>query len=197
MNYEDIVIVDTETLGLDPDAPIWEFAAMRFAPGLPVQSAQFFIEHDGGPWYEDMTIEFLNDYRDRYLPLASLDEGKAVEEIYFITNGAVLVGCNPGFDTERLAKLMRRNGIEPAWHYHPLDSASMAIGYLAGQMRLFPPPWKSNTLSAAVGVDPERFARHTAMGDVQWTQALVQKIMSQAMVRTAEDGRTWPVTAVS
>lgn len=193
----DIVIVDTETLGLHPDAPIWEFAAIRCTPGRPVAKQEFFIEHDGGPWYEDMPLSFLNDYTERYRPLAAYDEGRAAEEIHFITNGAVLIGCNPGFDTERLAKMMRRNGIEPAWHYHPLDSASMAIGYLAACGVLIPPPWKSDALSDAVGVDPGRFARHTAMGDVLWTQALFDRVMAKATVYSHPDQRTWPATAMS
>ena len=101
-----------------------------------------------------MPQSFLDDYAERNLPLAALDEGQAAEEIHFITNGAVLIGCNPGFDAERLAKLLRRNGIEPAWHYHPLDSASMAIGYLGARGELFAPPWKSDQLSAVVGLTP-------------------------------------------
>jgi DNA polymerase III epsilon subunit-like protein len=32
-------------------------------------------------------------------------------------------------------------------------------------------PWNSNQLSRRLGVDPDNFARHTAMGDVQWCLA--------------------------
>lgn len=160
----DIVFLDTETLGLDPDAPIWEFAAIRCRPGLPVETRHFFIEHDGGPWYEDMPESFMADYTERYKPLEALDEGSAATEVHYITNGATVVGAVPSFDTERLAKLLRRNGVEPAWHYQPCDVETLVVGHLAARGELIPPPWNSDALSAAVGVDPAEFARHTAMG---------------------------------
>ena len=39
-------------------------------------------------------------------------------------------------------------------------------------------PWNSDTLSNAVNVDPERFDRHTAMGDVRWVMAQYDRIMA-------------------
>jgi DNA polymerase III epsilon subunit-like protein len=104
----ELVFLDTETLGLDPAAPIWEFAAIRCRPGLPVEKREFFIQHDPGNWLNDMPASFADDYRNRYKPLAAYSEARATEEIHFITNGAVVIGCNPGFDIDRLTSLMRR-----------------------------------------------------------------------------------------
>lgn len=63
-------------------------------------------------------------------------------------------------------------GIEPEWHYHPWDIASVALGYACGRDGSPPSlPWKSDQLSQEIGVNPAEFARHTAMGDVRWTLA--------------------------
>lgn len=39
------------------------------------------------------------------------------------------------------------------------------------------PPWKSDALSRAVGVDPEQFDRHTALGDAYWAKAIYEAVM--------------------
>lgn len=174
----DITFLDVETLGLDPDAPIWEFAAVRRRKGLPDHTINFLVEHDPGDWVQTLPAAFQDDYRTRFHDSTAVTEGTAATEIHFATNGAILVGCNPGFDIERLTKLLQRNGIEPAWHYHPLDIASAAIGYLAGKG--FPPqqPWKSDQLADMVGITTANYQRHTALGDVLWTAAQWDQIMS-------------------
>ncbi len=92
--------------------------------------------------------------------------------IHIATRGAQIIACNPVFDEPRLAALLRRNNIEPAWHYHPLDIASVALGFICGRDGQPPvEPWKSDQLADAAGVDTTKYARHTAMGDVQWTLA--------------------------
>jgi hypothetical protein len=40
------------------------------------------------------------------------------------------------------------------------------------------PPWDSDELSLAVGVDPEQFDRHTALGDAKWAKALYEAVMA-------------------
>lgn len=49
-----------------------------------------------------------------------------------LTDGAHLVGNVVSFDEERLAALLMAHGVQPTWHYHLIDSESMAAGYLAG-----------------------------------------------------------------
>ncbi len=184
----DIVFLDTETLGLDPMAPIWEFAAIRVQPGFPVETREFTIQHEPDGWLEKMAAsgdkgaQLAFDYRQRYNPAHALSEADAAKEIDEITAGAQVVGCNPGFDLDslRLTNLLEANGIEPNWHYHPDDISSMAKGWLSAAGRLPAPPWSSDQLSLALGVDPERYARHTAMGDCRWVQAQYAKIMRPA-----------------
>lgn len=184
----DICFLDTETLGLNPYAPIWEFAAIRVRPGFPVETREFTIKHRPGGYLARMRAQgakgaaLAADYEARYDVAHAVDEGYAAREIHAITKGAQVVGCNPGFDLDsmRLTDLLRRHYLCPEWHYHPDDISSMVKGWLAAAGRLPAPPWKSEQLSLALGVDPDRFARHTAMGDARWCQAQYAAVMKAA-----------------
>jgi hypothetical protein len=179
-----LCFMDTETLGLDPDAPVWEFAAIRLnwtATGsqrwTEAGSTQFFIDHRSDPWIQQMMssggASFVEDYERRYDASKALTSYQAAEVIHKVTAGAHIVGAVPSFDTERLAKLLRSRGFEPGWHYHLVDIENIIVGYLAAQegANSLGPPWSSEALSRAVGVEPDDFARHTAMGDVKWVKA--------------------------
>ena len=84
---------------------------------------------------------------------------------------------------------MRKAGVEPSWHYHLIDVENLIVGYMRGKMPSLPsvtwpafasltkPPWNSEDLSRAVGVDPDYFKRHTAMGDVLWVRAQYDAVM--------------------
>lgn len=173
----DIVFVDTETLGLAPDAPIWEFAAIRIAgmgadvaAGKVLDQVEFLVEHDTSYGTGHLPESFAKDYRARYWAEFAWPAMHAAREIHKITDGAIVAGSNPSFDIERLELLLQAHGIDPAWHYHPLDIPSMAAGWYVGNGggELF---WRSTELSTAVGVDPDDYERHTALGDVKWCLA--------------------------
>jgi hypothetical protein len=192
-----ICFMDTETLGLNPEAPVWEFAAIRREWPQQIemwggdivarpqdQDSEFhcFIDHNCDPWitemHENHGSDFVKDYRKRFDARTALTTYRAAEMIYKATKGAHIIGACPSFDTERLAKLLRSRGFEPAWHYHLTDVENMIVGYLAGRGQPIHPPWKSDTLSRAVGVEPEDFMRHTAMGDVLWIKAQYEAVMA-------------------
>jgi hypothetical protein len=204
----DIVFLDTETLGLHPDAPIWDFAALRrFAHGGE-DKTEFRIRHDPAHWLDELAKaphgeQFVNDYMDRYDPRDAATESDAAIMINILTRGALVIACNPVFDMPRIDRLLRKHGMEPSYHYHPFDIASVALGAIAGgfqiantvlfgiaapgdvsqlsppQWKLPPPPWKSDALAAAVGVKAEDYRRHTAAGDVEWTVAQWDTIMGR------------------
>jgi hypothetical protein len=48
-----LCFMDTETLGLNPDAPVWEFAAIRIDSGGESRY-HCFIDHRSDPWIEEM-----------------------------------------------------------------------------------------------------------------------------------------------
>jgi hypothetical protein len=171
-----LLFLDTETLGLDPDAPVWEFAAiLRTDRGQ--QEVEFFIEHDPTGWL-DYRDDLKADYLRRYDARAALSEPDAAATIANLMKGrARIVGSNPGFDTERLGKLLRRNGHEPQHHYHSFDVGALLVGYLAAHDLLPAEPWSTDQLAAMSGVNPARYARHTAMGDVVWTQDIWDRVM--------------------
>lgn len=188
----DICFLDTETLGLDPAAPVWEFAATRRNTSGNETHYHAFIDHTPEPWIHDLPERFANDYRDRFPEPGSVDRlsvPQAVALIDTATSGAHIVGANPSFDTQRLAYLFETCGATPAWHYHLLDVENLAVGYLAGRAArgdldagLAMPglPWKSDRLSHAIEVDPAEFDRHTAGGDVAWARAQYDQIMGGA-----------------
>ncbi|OCB09276.1 hypothetical protein A5717_26245 [Mycolicibacterium porcinum] len=179
-----IAFVDTETLGLDPDAPIWEFAALHVGADGLRETIAFTIQHDpavAAKLLPDLPDKLQIDYRNRFDFADAVPEDSAATMIEIITRGATMVCCNPVFDEPRLAALLRRNKLEPGWHYHPLDTSSLVIGYLAGLG--FPQPphlWKSDLLSAAIGIDSDDYMRHTAMGDVEWIADQWDKMMGRA-----------------
>lgn len=175
----DIVFLDTETLGLDRLAPVWEFAAVRVTfDGHELSRDEFQIRHEPGRFLETIDAWFRQDYEARYVEDSALYPWDAVPRIDKITAGRpTIAGSNPGFDMERLDLLVRHYDVVPQWHYHPKDIANLVEGFLAAQWALPEPPFKSDALSKALGIDPADFARHTAMGDVEWTLAQWRHVM--------------------
>lgn len=191
----DLAFLDTETLGLDINSPIWEVAAIRrravdqedglFESGEPPyieETLHLFIQHDPDGWLDDLPDEFAADYRARYDDEKAFSRQGAAHSIASFLGGRPhIVGAVPSFDTQRIShQLLAPRGIVDPWHYHLIDVENVVVGYLAAKGEMIPPPWKSDQLSAAVGVDPEGFDRHTAMGDVRWTMAQWDAVMGGA-----------------
>lgn len=183
------VFLDCETLGLDRLAPIWEFAAIRIEDdGTESAREHFQIQHDpkrhGIDWLATLPEWFQKDYQARYRPETALGRDTAASRIAELVAGdAVIAGSNPAFDMERLTDLLDTFNIQPVWHYHPCDVPTMAIGWLTGRNAITPArPWKSDELTRLVGLDPDDYKRHTAMGDVEWCRDLYDSIT---------DGEVW------
>lgn len=170
----DIVFLDTETLGTEIDSPIWELAAIRRHADGSETPLHIFIDHDPDPWMSNPKFpdSFKDDYRDRYRTDNSLTRSDAAGVLKnFLTGRPHIVGAVTNFDTERIAhQILRPNGIGELWNYHLIDIENIIVGFLGGDP-LDELPWNSNELSRAIGVDPDRFDRHTALGDVKWVVA--------------------------
>lgn len=200
----DIVFMDTETLGLDVDAPIWEFAGIRRDgdTGKDDDRMHLFINHNPEPWLSSLPEEFAADYRERFTKareLSQITQPRHAAELIssFLSGRPHIVGAVPSFDTERISRqLLQPAKLPNPWHYHLIDIENVVMGYLHGvaaravdEARIrgeepHPalvnrpgPPYKSDDLSRAVNVDPNDFDRHTAMGDVLWTRAQWDAVM--------------------
>ncbi len=132
-------------------------------------------------------------------------EYDALRLVEAITRGAHLVGAVPNFDADVLSARMRANGICPSWHYHLCDVEALAVGWLNGRrarqneiVDAYPlendgkeapglvrwndpikhasPPWKSDDLSAALGIKVSDEDRHTALGDAKWAMAIYDAV---------------------
>lgn len=185
----DIVFLDTETLGVHIDAPIWELAAVRrnFAEdgSYKEHELHIFIHHYAPPWLTGpnaLPEQFAADYGRRFRAGSAYGKSGAAEVLSsFLAGRPHIVGAVPNFDTERIShQLLRPAHIPDPWHYHLIDVENLAVGYLAARGGLTEPPYKSDDLSRAIGIEPDGFERHTAMGDVLWVRAQYDAVMGGA-----------------
>lgn len=198
-----IVFMDTETTGLSPSDHIWEWAAVRREDDGRESTFHCFLRHNQA-LAEKLPEPFRTDHDTRYDDDAALTVREFIGVLKVALAGRPhIIGAVPNFDTERLAILLDHYGIDPLWHYHLRDIENLAIGHLLGQRskdRLhrhdgsLPDAWNdSETLSRIIGVDPALFARHTALGDVQWTRAIYDALTGRTVPHRApaavSDGR--------
>lgn len=167
-----VAFVDTETTGLDPDRhEIWEV-------GLIVDDIEYewFLPVDLG--FADAGALAIGRFHERYDYEAVTHPGAFAEEFARLTRGRHLVGAVVSFDEERLRKLLRANGACPEWHYHLIDVEALAVGYLHGKGTDYATtlPWDSAMLSRWVGVDPDIYDKHTALGDAQWAKDIYETV---------------------
>lgn len=190
-----LAFVDLETTGLDPDRhEPWEIAIIRRDPDGSVTTVHWDVEVDlsradagalriGGYYRRrDAAGELWNAVEaprdvdavdpDDWHIVGRVESQLAAEDVAEALADAHLVGAVPSFDAAFLDRWLRRNGQAPAWHYHLIDVEALAAGHAR-----VAPPWNSNDLSRAVGVEPDEFGRHTAMGDVRWAMAIYDAVM--------------------
>lgn len=199
-----LAFCDTETTGLDADRhEVWEVGLVLRgeSPGtrserrwlLPVDEAKgdpFSLEvggfHARHPHGYDRRINDPNETGWRAHPgdVLCSREDFALDFVQ-LTARAHLVGAVVSFDAAFLSKLLRSCGYFPRWHYHLVDVEALAAGKLG-----LPPPWNSEELSRAVGVEPNDYPRHTALGDANWAEAIYFAVMgvSVGAALGGEDG---------
>jgi hypothetical protein len=119
------------------------------------------------------------------------------QSVAFLLDGHHMVGAVPSFDAAFLSRWLRAHGQAPTWSYHLIDVEALAAGYIVGQFTAIQevgknpesdgptqeeamsaiPPWDSEELSRAVGVDPDDIDRHTALGDARWAKHLYEAVL--------------------
>lgn len=189
MDSSQLIVLDTETTGLDRERhEVWELAydidGQETVMHFPVDISRA----------DPMALK-MNGFYDRY-PFAnflSTDDNRNggdawvnaadVETFVSDARGKHILGACPSFDDNFLWKLVRKFGFIETWHYHLIDIENLIVGYLLKSQltgmadELVSLPWKSEDLSRAVGVDPEEFDRHSALGDVKWAKAQLDAIL--------------------
>ena len=182
-----LVFLDTETTGVHPGRQVWEVGMIR-RDGDVVRETQFFVGVDlkrADPFGLKIGGFYERHPMGRYLAGARADRPgeyhtvyRAANEVARWTHGAHIVGAVPNFDTEVLSKLLRESELTPAWHYHLIDVEALTVGYLHGKgWTEFALPWKSDDLTAALGLDPiPEGERHTALGDARWAMRIYDAV---------------------
>lgn len=196
-----LCFVDTETTSLRPDRRAWEV-------GLIVRDAETEQEYHWFVRTEDLELGNADPFSlrvgkfyDRHPQMRGLlgrypTEVEVLAEVEKLTRGAHLAGAVPSFDADVLGTRMRACGILPSWHYHLVDVEPLAAGWIAAHAvsleregqedrarvlrGIAAPPWNSDELSLAVGVEPDEDARHTALGDARWARDFYDAVMGSS-----------------
>lgn len=193
------VILDTETTSLTPSyadsaGTIWEIATVDWhgKPGrehlwrMPanVETADPKALEIGH--YYERTAFMVNapggDIHDLTVTGAWWSDPAALAVMLAVTlQNVTLIGAVPNFDDGYLAAFLSHYGQKPRpWHYRLRDIGSMAWAFLKAQA--YPsrniPPLDASTdeFAAALGVDPGRFERHSALGDCRLVAAMLTVI---------------------
>lgn len=197
-----VVFLDTETTGLDLGRDsIWELAwCRRSASGLETWGHRF-VKHSPVRMLKQ-PAPFVVDYRARYKDdeaITSRELESLLNDVFVTEEGvpATLVGSNPGFDAGMLRATVGRGpgalpgpieDWQPRWHYHLADLHQQVVGYLLSRVQYdtnlraslraswrqlaTTVPQSSYALFRAIGVEPDEFETHTAMGDVKMDRAV-------------------------
>ena len=195
-----VVFVDTETISLNRDhRHLWEIAIIWQTPDGAWKEESRTLKDVPLEEAEPAALR-IGRFYERYRQEKAVRRELAAIWVEERTRGKHLVGAVPSFDEERLWGLLKAYGQCPGWHYHLIDVEALAAGFImgreteyspsTGQPRLKEnhspllvetarPPWNSNELSENVGVSPDDFDRHTALGDARWAKAIYEKVIGQ------------------
>lgn len=196
MDASKLVFLDTETTNLTLDGEIWDLAF-----DLDGQEYQFFFKPENWAGANAMSLK-IGRYYERTSDLTEEpalfgEDAKSWSDPRFVApkiaamlEGRHIVGAVPNFDENFLKPWFAQNGAVLTTRYHLIDIETLIVGYLmAARSRRsdtsgvpFDLPWKSDDLSRLIGVDPDQFDRHTAIGDVRWVKAQWEALMTGADV---------------
>jgi hypothetical protein len=194
-----ICFIDTETTSLRHDRRAWEIGIIaRASDGSETEHHWFVSVRDLDLGNADPFSLKIGRFYERHPGADDMAdpwdscEQNVLGEVERVTRSAHLVGAVVSFDAEVLGARMRENGILPSWHYHLIDIEALAVGYLSGSPAygasgagskrqetrdLITPPWKSDDLSAVLGITVPEDERHTALGDARWARAIYDAVM--------------------
>lgn len=173
----EIVFLDTETTGLDPETErIFEVAIVTSTGAVAtwnLRPSQDVVER-----MHPKAVE-VNRFHERVASRGWWwdDTEEALGAIRQILDGKHICGAVPDFDARFLTAEYKRAGMKPPrWHYHLIDVEALAVGYLAAKGEAVSLPWDSEELSRAVGVEPD-LGRHEALADALWAKRIYEAVM--------------------
>lgn len=178
--YANLAFLDMETISLQRDyRHVWEIGLIL--PGdnsQPDREFSWFVRDVPLAEADPMSLQ-MNHFYERYpAPDSGSDSGwlcrgDLAKLLAPLTAGRSLAGNMVSFDELRLEQMLRANGYAPAWDYHLVDVSALAAGYLIANHQPPAVPWKSAALARALGVDPDQFEGHTALGDCKLARAML------------------------
>lgn len=176
----DVTFIDTECTGLDVDADIWEFAAVRRRADGSRRQLHMFVVHDpvkAAALPEPFRTDYAMRCPQNVAELISQEEA-AARIAGFVGLNSVVVGAMPAYDSQRLATLFGRCCRRaPSWLNTMIDVCALAAGRLWAHHRHVEFPLNSERLGQQLGVFANDFQRHTAMGDVEFVEAIFTKCL--------------------
>lgn len=187
-----LAFVDCETTGLDPDRhEVWEVAVIRREADGTEELWRALVEIDDLATADAAALN-VGRFFDRYQDSKASNRAGVAKEVMRRTWGAHLVGAVPSFDAAFLGRLLRWFGCVPGWHYHLIDVEALAAGVILANASdrdeigrsaraTALPPWNSAVLSRAVGIDPDMYDRHTALGDAMWARDLYDAVLEAGL----------------
>jgi len=196
-----LVFLDCETTGLDPDRHhIWEIAWMVRDPDLtgdgddinhwmirPDLSTADPIALAISRYFERVgklgasaigTTQIMVDVDGTPKPNGNPPLHQLATDLANDLDGAFIVGNVPWFDERFIQKLLRANGQCLTSHYHLVDIEAMAVGQL-GHGNLLP-PFDSQWINSAYGLEYAEGQQHTALGDTRMVRDLYDAICRRA-----------------
>lgn len=168
MSDRQIIVVDTETTGLDTETcAVLEVAAINMETGetlrfVPFVSATYLAEA------EPIALS-VNRYYERRLFEETLSRSRTEEsykQLAFMLRGNTLAGSNPRFDAAVLKRV-----IGEVWHHRLPDLSSYAAGVLDLPLGELP---GLDKVCAILGVENDN--SHSALGDAQATTSCFREL---------------------
>lgn len=177
-----LLVVDTETLGLDIEAhAVWEVGAILITDEGETEY-HWFLEvskHHSDISHSDPIALRIGGFFERHPSFSGKGEitptSQFAEEFFRISNGVIWVGAVPDFDAYRIAQILRLNSLPAMWNYHLCDVENLVAGKLG-----ILPPWNSKELSEKIGIDTDKYEKHTALGDARWARDLFLAVFNNA-----------------
>lgn len=174
-----LCFVDTETDGLHPGRKAWEVGLIRRETDGTELEETFFLSIDlstadpsglnVGKFYDRHPMGRRLSHIGRTATATVKPITQAAPLIARLTHGAQIVGAVPNFDTEILERLLREQGLTPAWHYRLICVETLTAGHLRRHVGGL------GKCAEALGIPVE--GAHTALGDARTAMRVYDAVM--------------------